>query len=1106
MRGLQVAVGVVLRGLRWRLATTVMLLVTGTLAVATAILAPLYVPSAKDALVVSLVRSTSLQQDGLQLDGFGLGEDSRAALLRLFTRSPRLDHRPLFGSPILTAFMTVSLPSQKIPPKVPGGSTQFVAQSTTLLERTGICQQLTVVAGTCPHRGSEGIAISTRDASALNLHVGSMVRVAAGGIAPGTPGALPSLRIPVVGIYDVPSTLGAYWWGTQYFDFSSTPTGNVYDPFVVAPGYFDGIAIPGPPVVLAGHTSAEGPAFIVTPRYRYLVALSGSSYSSATPPGNVFAGDSMLTRILQAPLIAPSRITNTTAEGVLHTMSKYLVAVNRQASLNTASSPGFGPLPVASSSLPGTLGEALAHQHSFSTISIVVVVEMLAIGELVLSAVIARSILARDAELRLAQLRGLGTRRIVWRTIAEPLVAIVLTVPLGTLAGIGVMHLVARRILPPGVTVTLTSTAVLTAVGTAVVGLLTTVVLIIVALRRGVIEAPRVAQRRRVVLRVALDVALLAIAATGTFELVTAISASSGIAPLAAGAPALLALGLAVLATWLLALAARVVARLTRSVKRPAVYVASRQLRQRASALHRNLVVGLAIGLVTFGIGLDDVGTSLATRGAEVTNGATEVATVALPPSLTVSEAVDRADPSGHEAMAAQRVSTPAGTTLAIQARRAQGILTWSRSVGLVPPLAQLARRLDPSSLGGFPVRGRTVALTTELSLTPAQAAQLASGSGGTVTPATLGVGSVTLEITTPTPAGLVESVGVLSGAGKPVTVSAQLPSACRGGGCDLVGVTFSLPQTFTNTNFEVSVLHASGIAPSPDGPALAASSWRASGALQTAPQGATWTVGPSQGALELVPRSLPATIPAITTTLPPAQATTQIVGLDSSTVTATPIAEEHALPVLGSSGAIVDLRLAEQYLQGTDHAQSLVFLGPHDPSRVLRALETEGVHVGAVRTVTQIVAAARTSPTALAQDLVLPAGVAAAVLVATGLLFETVTDGRARIAELAALRVLGMRRSQLVTALVVEGLAVVALGAVVGLAAGAVGARFLLPHVIPPPTSLAASFVIPYSLPTAPLARAAVLVVIIGAAAVVASAVRVVGRASFEQLRASER
>ncbi|ACU53993.1 protein of unknown function DUF214 [Acidimicrobium ferrooxidans DSM 10331] len=1077
-----------------------MLVVTGTLAVATVILAPLYIPSAKDALVVSVVRATSLQQDGLQLNGFGLSDDSRAALERLFARAPRLDHRPLFGSPLATAFMTVSLPSLKIPSRTPGGVAQSVVQTTALLERTAICSHLRFVAGTCPRRGSQGVAVSTRDAAALHLHVGSNVTFAAGAIAPGTPGALPSVKAPVVGIYDPPTTLSAYWWGTQYFDFSSTPTGNVYDPFVVAPGYFDGIAIPGPPVVLRGHGTATSPAFVVGSQYRYLVALS----SSGSPGGVFFAANSLLGRTLQAPLAAPQRITNTTAPGLLRSISGYLDSVNKHAALNVVGSQGFGPLPVAASSLPGTLTKALAHQHSFSTISIVVVVEMLAIGELVLSAVIARSILARDPELRLAQLRGLGTRRIVQRAIAEPLVAIVLTIPLGTAVGVGVMHLVASRVLPSGVTVTLTTTAVLTAVGTAVVGLLTTAVIIMIAVRRGVVEAPRATQRRRVVFRVALDVALLAIAATGTFELVTAISASSGIAPLAAGAPALLALGLSVIAAWLLTITARLVARLTRSLKRPSVYVATRQLRQRASALHRALVVGLAIGLVTFGIGLDDVGNSLARTGAAVTNGATEVAEVTLPPSLTIAEAVDRADPSGHEAMAAQRVSTPAGTTLAIQARRAPGILTWSPTLGLHPALAQVVQGLDPRSAGGFPVRGRRVAVTVEISLTKAQAAQLERSSAGTVTPATLGVSTVTMEITTPTPAGLIESVGVLSGAGKAVTVSANVPTACRSGGCDLVGISFSLAQTFTN--FEISILGVSGIAPSPGGPVLAASSWRASGALHRASRPASWTVAPSQGALDLVPRSLPPTIPAITTDLPPGQATAQIVGLDSSTITATPIAQEHALPVLGASGAIVDLRLAEQYLQATDHAQSLVFLGPRDPSAVLRSLAAEGAHVGPITTVAQIVTAARTSPTALAQDLVLPAGIAAAVLVAAGLLFETVTDGRARIAELAALRVLGMRRSQLVTALVLEGIAVVVLGAVVGVVAGVVGAHFVLPHVLPPPTTLAASFVIPYSLPTAPLARAALLVVILGGAAVLASAVRVVARASFEQLRAGER
>jgi len=1050
------SVGLLVRGLVARLASTIMLLVAGTLAVATVVIAPLYVPAAKNALVIAQLRSTSNQQDGLVLGG-APSPVTPKALLAAYERAPRVDGHRVFGRPILTALEQVSLPSTLPYPSVSPAGQLPLPQTTQLLERTGICGHLEMLAGQCPaRRGESGVAISARDAVALHLRVGSTVTYGIGNVAPNLIGATKS-TVRVVGIYAVPSSTAPYWWGTQYFDFSSGPQGNVYDPFVVAPGFFHG-ASPFPNLVASG----------------------------VIPPSAV-----ALTRELQAPFVGTSIVSATTAPRLAAELTRYL------ARLSTHGVP-------AGSQLPQTLATTLAHDHVFSTISVVVVVEMLAIGELVLVGLLARSMLAREAELRLGLLRGVGTWRIVRRLVAEPLVATLLTVPLGTLMGWYVVRLVARLRFPPGISVPLSSTALAVALVTAGLAVGTTVVIVLVGLRRSVVALPRAEQRRRAILRAALEVALLSVAATGTVELLTALRTSSGIAPLAAAAPALLTLGLVVLGSWLFAGAVRLVARATHATRRLSLYVAVRQLRRDSGGLQRPLVVGLAVGLVIFGLALEEVGQRIATATAAFQTGAFEVAPVSLPPGLDLQHAVEVADPLGREAMAAQRISTPSGTTLAIQASRAPGVLDWPTSLGLHPTVTRLVRLIDPISEGSFPVVGTTVELRVEITAGARLLALLrqeGTSFSGALQP------NVTLAIATPTHSGLIESDLAVTSPNRPFTVAATLPRACLEGGCWLNSVTLTIGPLPAPAR--LLILGASGLGASPRGGPLDPRAWRASAPTSTGP-GPAWTIEPNVGSITLAAAALPTSIPSVIgAQLQGSEQAGQpllVTSLDTSTLQASPVAVVPALPVVGPSAALVDLRLAQTMLTGTDAATSLVFLGPHDPASVLGRLEREGVSIRAIASTSTALAALRNSPTAYAQGLVLPAGLGAAALVLTGVLFESLTDGRSRIAELAALRVLGMRRTQLVTSLLIEGAAIVVLGVLVGFAGGIAGASFVLPHVLTPPQPFEVALSLPYRLPYSILVRSSALVVILGAFAIAASAARVVGRASFEQLRAGER
>lgn len=1082
---LRLAIGLFLRGLGWRLGTTVVLLVTATLAVAIAVIAPAFLGSAKDALVQDALRAATPQQSGLIIDApAGL---RRSALFATLARQPRLDGRALFANPIATADLSISLPPLKAAGHSAAPPMSIEGQ---LLERTDVCAHVIMLHGSCPTPGSPAIAVSERDATLLHLTIGSRVRFAAGMIAPGVLGAAPTVTTAVVGIYAPPEVLGPYWWGTQYFDFGAAGSVIQLDPFLVATGYFHNLPIPGPAVPIH-----EVPVGSRRPALTYLQAITFFG------PSSPYA----LYRELQVPLVAQGRLNDANAVPTAAALEAYVTHA-----LRSPLPSGAGPL---STGLIAILEGAASHQHSFSTVTAVDVVEMVLIGELVLASVIAGAMTTRATELRLGQLRGLGTWRLVRRSTFEPLVALLAAIPIGSEVGLGVVRLAAHRYFPAGIGVPLTREVLAVAGGTALTGLATTVVLAIEALRRNALEPSRTQQRRRALVRAALDVGLLTIAATSTVELFTSLHSAHGIAPLAALAPGALALGIAVAMAWGLAVLARIAALLTRSISPTALYVAARELRSQGSFLRRTLMLAIAIGLVAFSVALNGVASNQANLAALLSTGAFESADLSLPPTLTLQKAISRADPSGHEALGAQLIRSSEGSLLAIQASRAASVLQWPDRLLGTPPLGRLIPRLDPASEGAFPVVGHRVSMTFELSPGP----HWSSADAAFILPA-----SVEITIETPSPEGPISVVSPIAALQQPTTITTALPVTCGvANTCFLTRVGFSSSGgqgiVFAPGSLRLVLLGTSDVGASPDGTPTQARAWIASFPGTTRATGVSWPLGYtgfySAGPITLTatPRALRDTVPAIVARPPSGTAEgepspTAVVGLDESTLQAGPIASVTALPILGPSGALVDLRLAEQHLQSADLATNVVLLGPDDPGAVLARLSRMGVGITHIRTAGSLRTALRARPTAYAQDLLTPAAVAAALLVVAGVVFDAINDGRRRLAELAALRVLGMRRSQLVTTISLEHALVIVAGTTAGVAAGLLAAHEVLPGILPSPTALVAGLSLPFALPTIAIVRAAVLIAVAAVVASVVVSVRTVLRATFELLRAGDR
>ena len=154
--------------------------------------------------------------------------------------------------------------------------------------------------------------------------------------------------------------------------------------------------------------------------------------------------------------------------------------------------------------------------------------------------------------------------------------------------------------------------------------------------------------------------------------------------PLAALAPALLALTAGILGARLIPLACRGITRANTWTSHVAGVLASRSLMRRPGVARRVLMLSLAVGLLTFAVaGIDVARANRATQAAFAT-GAPVVLNVTVPAGVDFLAAIRRADPSGREAMAVARIMTSNGSTLAVDSERFGAIASWP--VGTTSP------------------------------------------------------------------------------------------------------------------------------------------------------------------------------------------------------------------------------------------------------------------------------------------------------------------------------------------------------------------------------------------------------------------------------------
>ncbi|WP_298341692.1 FtsX-like permease family protein [Ferrimicrobium sp.] len=1031
-----------LRGLRFRLGALTFLLIAAVVTIFGATVGPMYLGSAQDSVLIGELRSASVIKTGLKV--LSVQAFAKAQLVAAEQRAPILDGRALFNNPIYSA----EVPAMVTPPE----SLRGTLLASAFLERSDSCAHLKLDAGHCPTTRSE-VLLSQRTAEYLGVKVGSVLTAAPGLRAPGSPGAAASARYRIVGIYAIPDIASRYWWHEEYFTFGSSFYPVSLDPMIVMPGFFGGKA-----------------TFDATTN------VSTSSYEGVD-------------RELQMSL-RPTVINIDNFRQPASVIGRYRDLVASQDGLT------------ASSGLSSEIRTIIATQSSMATLVGIIIVELVLLALVVFGTLIWRMVQSRMMEFRLAQLRGVRAKSIIWRVIGEPLFILVVASPFGYLGAYLTVSVLSHAYFTPGSQLYVPPQTYLAGLIVIVAALIVTLAAAIRALQRSIFESSRSAIRDQGRFRTLTDVLIVAVAAVFTAQLVIAPTTSSGVDPLAGAAPALLGAGLAIIVVSLTRLGLRVARRITRRGRTISWYLSVRQLLHHPGMLRQIIPFGMALALVIFGFGAQSVISRHRSVVAQYEVGDSRVLTVSLPKNLGLVAAVDRADPGGHAAMAAELYRSKNDTTLAVQASRFHAA-SWPRALDTVSATT-IAHRLDPLGNKAFTTNASSLTITARTQGTVPKGVQ------------------VELTISLFAQAQETPDILVIPIDGTTTTQRRSIP--CAQGGCLLSGLGYLAISNGGVVNpsasFTIAIEHIGGIR-NPDGAGVLTSSWKQAlkaptTVLSSQPGRLSFRALPATGGatIALIPASYPTYLPAIVsktaTTTPSSPSVTaigtkMIDGLDGNPINIRPILFLHALPSVGSDANLVDLTQAELSQSSTSLAANEIWLAQGASPTILTYLRHEGVTVDSVTSARTLSLAYANEPLGLAARLFPVAAVAGISVVLLGLAFELLVEGRGRIPEFAAMRVLGLRRPLLILSYVFEATILVIAAAIAGIAAGLVSARLALP-VLPEIDSGFDYLHFAYTLPIANELIAIVLVLLGTLIVATVTAIRVVGRANFDELRAGDR
>jgi hypothetical protein len=654
-----------------------------------------------------------------------------------------------------------------------------------------------------------------------------------------------------------------------------------------------------------------------------------------------------------------------------------------------------------------------------ATVSLILVVLVLLLRLLTAAAEL------RVPELAIASLRGTTRRRLWVLGMAEPVTLIMLAVPPGLLFGYGLTAALVRAWLVPGLQVPVPAGALLAALVVAVASVGVAALAVQRVVRAPLAEQLSGVRRPAAVGRVVL-VAFLAAAAACVAMVVGAFVGATSRKPDLGDflLPILLAVVAGLAASWLVARLARWYTdrgsdrqRAGRSI---AGFVASRAVsrRQEGTLVVLPLTAALAIG--TFALGVDHAAASWRESTAATRAPAGQVWASPLGLDETVA-LTHRLDPDGRWLMAAGASTYPQGLVAIVDAERLARVAAWP-DAWLDGHGAQDAQRLlaPPGTVPRFAAHQLSVTADNDL----------ASES------------DVYLHLE------LEDSDGPLSADIGPFahgssTRSTALPTCEQG--CRLRTVTIgkgaALPQRMSG-RFAITAVQSQ--APARLGLRAGAD-----------PDGVIERVSTSNGSVDVTVDTHAATSTAVLNTGGIGSLAPVLVGanaqwdsvplrgpgrrltLPDGPLDVRPVATAQSLPFFGPSGVLVDYAaFATTHLRQFDQLSDVTVLARADtPAAVADRLR--GADLTLRTTMARERAALDGSAYALALRLY---GVTAAMVLLmalAGLVFSTLVQLPARRRDAAALRVVGVRRGQVLGAVARELLVVLGAAATAGVAAG---------------------------------------------------------------------
>jgi hypothetical protein len=1042
----RVRAALVLSGLRWRAGSSLAMFAVAVFATGAAAFGPIYLHSA-DQLVLDGKLAGPPGSTGLTLSPVPAGYALRS-LRSLALGAPEPGGRARWwGPPILTervGFQTVpttrppagSIGSASVTAVLPYGRTHPFAGM--LLARTGECAHLDLVAGTCPH--GTGVVVSTRTAHLLGALVGRALAVR-------IDGARAPVQLDVVGVYRAPAAPSPYWWGADYFGYGSFAAGS--SPLVDVDAVF------------------------------------------ATPAGERVAAPA---RSISTMVQVPYRRGSLTVDGA-GTMRQDLAAYGARMLHHDGVRVTTG--------LWGLLAQAGSTEHTAATVVAVADLELVLLGVSVLYFVASRTATEREAEVRLAELRGFGAASTVSVALLEPVAVVAAAVPTGLVGAWAVADVTAPAIFGTGVGASVTALALAAALAAGLAG----VAAAGLGARRSLSPTPgsdgepaSLGRSRRPVVA---DVAVVALAGAAFSELVVAGASggrTSGSDPLAALAPALLAVALGVLAARLLPGLLRATHQRTAYSRRVPGALAARTVARRREHGAQIVLSALAVSLATFAVSGWVVSGRNRDLRVELALGAAKVLTVSVRPGTTFLHAVRASDPTGRYAMAVVVEHARDGTTLALDASRLARVASWPADLGLP---AAVAARLLLSGHAAPPVRvsgtavSVTVAAATDARPAPMLGVDVFDVDTQFASRVTLG----------PVGAGTHQYTGSLAG---------DCP-----GGCRLVGLSLTwAPATAAATTARPPTVTLDVVAlreRARDGRWVALRSgvgdlrrWgRTSGGVRLSDSGgeleARCSLNDFGAPLTFGPADVPPALPVLVTPTSDSTASGDggplVVGLDGSTLAGRRVGEIPALPGVSGDAVLANLQTAERFLGGpfvTDTTE--VWLAGTAPRGVVARLGTHGVRVSSTRTAPHAVGRLAHSGLTLAYLLYLVSAVGAGLLVVGATGFALASAARWRQGELAALRALGIGVRSLRRAVLVEQALVLGAGAVVGTLAG-VGAAAVALRSVPELVVKAPGPPLELGLPAAALAVTVGAIVVALACTVAVGSAAVVRGATVDRL-----